>query len=318
MKKIILFFLTIICFTQNSFAHQDFWMIKDYGNIKVRIKTGFHYEEINKAFIYGQLAQKLAFELGYEKQIFLDFNHHYTGDCEPDYFISFDKGAIKYTWSGATNQKPIFDKNTIVIRQVANMFDAETTLKLTEYAIQNLSEIKSNQKYIEYNENYCQWRIKTIDSTKIKNILESINSNYLNSVMSSKIERPDAEFKFGYTYYWQNDKYIVFERDVYDKETTVKEFDKIYDFKRVGNCIFIFTSVSDFLTLKKTYGRRPKIISKKWTIENAELNYRPYKLEYIGGYKYSIYFSYNSNEEGWQPKQRNLIYDESKDELIKL
>jgi hypothetical protein len=293
-------------------------MVKDYGNVKVRIKTGFQYEEINKAFIYGQLVEKLASELDYKKQIFLDFNHHYTGDSEPDYFISFDKGVIKYTWSGATNQKPIFDKNAIVIRQIANKFDAETTLKLSEYAIQNLSEIKSNQDYIDYNKNYCQWRIKTIDTSKIKNKILDNNSSVVNTVMSSKIERPDAEFKFGYTYYWQNDKYIVFERDVYGKETTVTEFDNIYDFRRVGNCIFIFTSVSDFLTIKKTYGRRPEVISKKWTIENAELNYRPYKLEHLGGYKYSIYFTFHSDEEGWQPKQRTLIYDESTDELIKL
>ncbi|WP_299521827.1 hypothetical protein [Winogradskyella sp.] len=317
MKKLILL-LIITFYAKSAFAHQDFWMIKDYGNVKVRIKTGFQYEEINKAFIYGQLVEKLASELGYKKQIFLDFNHHYTGDCEPDYFISFDKGAIKYTWNGATNQKPIFDNNTIVIRQVANKFDAETTLKLSEYAIQNLSEIKSNQDYIDYNKNYCQWRIKTIDVSKIKNKIRDNRSSIVSTVMSSKIERPDAEFKFGYTYYWHNDKYIVFERDVYGKETTVKEFDKIYDFKRVGNCIFIFTSVSDFLTLKKTYGRRPEVISKKWTIENAELNYRPYRLEHLGGYKYSIYFTYHSDEEGWQPKQQTLIYDESRDKLIKL
>ena len=318
MKKIILLFLIIICFTQNTFAHQDFWMIKDYGNVKVRIKTGFVYEEINKVFIYGQLVEKLASELGYENQIFLDFNHHYTGECEPDYFMSFDKGAIEYTWSGAINQKPILKNKSIIIRQVSRQFNAETTLKLVEYAIQNLSEIKSNQNYIEYNKNYCQWRIQTIDMIKIKELVGKSTSQEIKSIMLTKIERPNEDFKFGYTYYWQNDKYLLIDRDVYGKETVVKEFEKITDFKRVGNCTFIFTSVSDFYSVNKTYGRRPEIISKKWNIENAELNYRPYKLEHLGGYKYSLYFSYNSNDEGLQPKRITLIYDESTDELTKL
>lgn len=318
MKKRLVLFLTIISFTQNTFAHQDFWMIKDYGNVKVRIKTGFDYEEIKKAFIYGQLVEKLASELSYKEQIFLDFNHHYIGKCESGYFISYDKGAIAYTWSGATTQKPIFEKNAIVIRQVSNTFDAKTTLKLAAYAIQNLSEVKTNQNYIDYNKNYCQWRIKTIDSSKIKDIVNGNMSKANYSVMPSKIERPDKEFKFGHTYYWQNDKYIVIERDTKGKETPVKEFDNIHEFRRVGNCIFIFTSVSDFFTLNKTHRRRPKVISKKWSIENAELNYRPYKIEHLGGYKYSIYFIYRSNEKGWQPKEQTLIYDESSDEMIKL
>ncbi|MCK8523496.1 hypothetical protein M0D21_18075 [Aquimarina sp. D1M17] len=317
MKKTLLSII-IIFSIQNTFAHQDFWMIKDYGNIKVRIKTGYQYEEINKVFIYGQLAEKLAIELGYKDQIFLDFNHHYTGECESDYFISYDKGAIEYTWNGSTDQKSLLRNKSIVIRQVSRKFNAETTLKLVEYAIQNLPEIKSNQNYIVYNENYCQWKIQTIDMMKIKQSVEESTSQEIKSIMSTRIERPDKDFKFGYTYYWQNDKYLIIDRDVYGKERIVKEFEELYDFKKVGNCTFVFTSISDFYTVNKTYGRRPEIISKKWTINNAELNYRPYKLEHLGGYKYSIYFSYNSNEEGWQPKPSTLIYDETTDELIKL
>jgi hypothetical protein len=58
-----------------TFAHKDFWKVADFGNVKVRVKTGFQYEEINKAFIIGQLAEKLSKDLNYADTIFLDFNH---------------------------------------------------------------------------------------------------------------------------------------------------------------------------------------------------------------------------------------------------
>ena len=61
MKQLIFTLIFFLKFTLNTAsAHQDFYVTKDYGNIKVRVKTGFVYEEINKAFIIGQLAEKLA------------------------------------------------------------------------------------------------------------------------------------------------------------------------------------------------------------------------------------------------------------------
>ena len=113
----------------------------------MRIKTGFDYEEINKVFIFGQLAEKLP-EFDYTDPIFLDFNHHYTGDCEPDYFVSFDKGAIEYTLGGADKPKPFLSKKSIVVRQVSRQFEAKTTLYLIEYAIKNLSKVKADQNIL--------------------------------------------------------------------------------------------------------------------------------------------------------------------------
>ena len=315
MKKIIVLFLIIFCSTKKTFAHQDFWVIQDYGNVKVRIKTGYQYEEINKVFIYAQLVQKLALELDYKAPIFLDFNHHYTGDCIPDYFISFDKGLIEYPWTDATKIKPLLKNKSLVIRQVSRNFDAETTLKLVNYAIKNLSDIKGSQQRIEYNENYCQWKINSINPSKIKAHIKEPTSQKIRTIMSTKIVRPDKDYKFGYTYYWLNDKYVVIHKDYKGKESILKELNDLYDFKKVGNCFFVFTSNNEFFTINKTYGRRPKTISKTWTIKNGELNYRPYKLQHIGGYKYSIYFNYYSDDPSWQPKHITLIYNESQDHL---
>lgn len=97
-SKLILIF--ILFSTAKAFAHQDFWMTKTFGNVKVRIKTGFRYEEINKVWIIGELAQNLCNELKYKDTVFLDFNHAYTGYCSPDYFISFGDGSIIQNWPG--------------------------------------------------------------------------------------------------------------------------------------------------------------------------------------------------------------------------
>jgi hypothetical protein len=143
---ILTLILTLTC--ESVFAHQDFWITQDYGNVKVRIKTGYKYEEIYKVFLFGQLAEQFAKQLNYSGNIFLDFSHHYTGDITPDYFISYDKGNGGYTHK--EKGKDLLKKTSIVVRQVARQFDAQTTLKLLEYAILNIENIKSSQTEIEY------------------------------------------------------------------------------------------------------------------------------------------------------------------------
>ena len=310
--KCILTLILILTFG-TAFAHSDFWIIKDFGNVKVRIKTGFEYEEINKVFILGELTEKLASQLGYKDQIFLDFNHHYTGDCKPDYFISFNKGAIEYTWSGAEKQEPPLSKKSIVIRQVSRQFDAKSTLKLVEYAINNLSEIKSNQKLIEYNENYCQWRVQTIDTLKIKEILYDPTSQKINSVISTKIERLEKEFNSGITYYFQNSLFNVNFKDYNEQDTTLLSLNNIYQISRPTNSYFafIFDTDSTFYFVNSR-----KVVSKRHLIIDTYDFYRPFNIEYIGGNKYSIHFWYYSKELGLQARNRTLIYQSDKDKII--
>ena len=46
--KLKLFLLFGIFFIANSFAHKDKYIHKKYGNVKVFMKTGFDYSDINK------------------------------------------------------------------------------------------------------------------------------------------------------------------------------------------------------------------------------------------------------------------------------
>jgi hypothetical protein len=297
-----------------AFAHQDFWTFADYGNVKVRVKTGFDYEEINKAFIIGQLAEKLSKELNYSNPIFLDFNHHYTGDCNPTYFISYDKGKIEYTWESASKEKNYLKSNSIVVRQVSKQFNVISTLRLLEYSIKNISSIKSSQKQIEYNQNYCQWIINSIDATLIKEQLQKASSALLNNIVKLRIERPDKNFKYGISYFWQDNKFHIFLRDYNKPDTTLASIENIYDLKKLGgSSAMVFDTDSSFFYVCQ-YNR--PIVSQRQVINNTNDYYRPFKIENVGGDKFSIYFYYYTNEVGLQPKERTLIYLTEKDELI--
>lgn len=314
MNKLNSIFIIILTFiAEIAIAHQDFWVIKDYGNIKVRVKTGFQYEEINKAFIIGQLSQKLSKELNYKEPIFLDFNHAYTGDCDPDYFISYDKGNILQTWTNE-KQKDFLKENSIIVRQVSRKFDFVSTLKILEYAILNLTTIKSAQRQITYNQNYCQWKINTIDTILIKNHLKTYGSEILTKILKNKIDRHDKNFKYGVSYYWEDNKFNIYRRDYNGRDTILLTVDNIYDYHIInGNSTVIFNSDSTFYHI----GRYKKpMTSKKHLIENTFDYYQPFDLKDIGGDKITIYFWSYTKDEGRQPRDRTLIYLIDKDRLI--
>lgn len=294
-------------------AHQDFFLTKDFGNVKVRIKTGFKYEEIAKVFILGQLAEKLSKQLNYSGSIFLDFNHHYTGNCNPDYFLSYDKGKIQDSWSGAEKGKDFLKKNSIVVRQVSRRFDAEITLKLLEYALHNLAQIKSSQKEINYNKNYCQWIINSIDTTLIKKHLLVPTSEQLKNILNAKVERLEIDFRHGISYFFKGNQYNVFARG-YDKvDTTLLKLDNIYDFKKVGSStVVVFDTDSSFYYVNQHENK----VSKRQVIQNIHDFFEPFKVENIGGKKLSIYFWHYPKGTLWELTERTLIYLTKEDELI--
>ena len=204
-RGICLFLIVLSLNLEQASAHIVYHITQNYGNVTVKIKTySDDNEDINQMIIFGQLAEKLSKELNYSEPILLDFNHFYVDDCTPDYFISYDKGNIEYyVWEWNTDY--VMKTNAIIIRQVARQFDAQTILKLLEYAILNLKNIKSTQKQIEYDKNYCHWKINTIDTLIIKEILNTPNSELLNNILKTKIKRPEKEhFGNNFSYYWQN------------------------------------------------------------------------------------------------------------------
>lgn len=300
---------SIIILTLNFgtvFGHQDFWVIRDYGNIKVRVKSGFDYEEINKAFIIGELAQVLVKDLGYSKQVFLDFNHHYTSDCESDYFISFDNGKIKEPWEDYT-KKNLLNEKALVVRQVARTFDVISTLKLLEYSIMNIEIVKSSQRQIEYNQNYCNWTINSVDTLLIDKQISQEMSPLVAKVFKLKIERPDKDFRNGISYYWLEGRYYIFFRQVGHEDKVILELPRIYNFQRIeSNATLIFDSDRAFYCITAD---NELVVSKHHEIMDTFEHYRPYRITKISEKKLSIYFC------GFGTGERTLVYSMSNDEL---
>lgn len=311
IHNLILTFALILLF-ESIYAHQDRRYTIFFGNVRVRITTGFEYEEITKVANFGRLAEHLAKNMKYSKPIFLDYEHHYTKYCDPDYFISFDQGKINdYVWSEYYPDKNVLKKKGIVIRQVSRQFDAQTTLKLLEYAIANSKNIESIQKEIKYDKNYCTWLINTIDTIFINNLLLRPNSDQLNNALSLKIERPGKIFEHGVSYFIRDNKYWIFSRGYKRNDTTLLKLDNIYDLERIGESMIVFDTDSSFYFIDNEI---PKA-SKRHIIKDKGNFYNKYTVDYIGGEKLSIYIWYDFPDVGTQPN-RNLIYFTDLDELI--
>jgi hypothetical protein len=294
------------------FANQDFWVIKEFGNIKTRISTGYNYEEIKKVQIIGKLAEILAKEMNYGEPILLDFNHFYVGIAKPTYFLSFDNGVINYKNSSGENGIELLTQDGIVVRQISNRFDIINTLKMLEYSIINYISIKKEQKEIEYDENYCDWVINSISASQIVNVLKNNETKLIENIRNKKIYRPGNEFKGGFTYFWKDEKYnVIFKTK--NIEIPIITLTNIYNIQQIRNTIFIFEKSTEFIVVD-AYKR--KIISRKLKLEDAEENYHPYKIEPLTTDLYTIKFSYFSKEPVNQYKNRISIYSRKNSKLI--
>ena len=329
-----------------TFAHENTIVFKNFGNVKVRIETGYQDEGINKMALWGQLAEKLCKELNYTDTVFLDF-----GYCRPDFLISFDKGRVESTsqykrWDPLTNEtsihtpepKEFLGENALVIRQITSSSgsQAQTTLKLLEYAILNLNHIKSTQIQIDFNKNYCKYRFNSIDTLVIKKMMDTPDSDLVKNMLNLKIYRPEENFGYGISYYWQNNKYFIFQKSYFNKqETVITDIENIYDIKKTGNLsAIIFDTDSSFYYIAQSGvvnfgvggsgGQQNKPhISQRQVIENRA-GYRPFNVVGIGGGKIAISFSYwaewkeeeDSESTMVGDRERTLIYLTKDDKLI--
>ncbi|MES2838202.1 MAG: hypothetical protein V4667_11805 [Bacteroidota bacterium] len=292
MKKYSFILAIILTLTyMTGLAHQDFFTIKDYGNVKVRILTGFKYEEINKAFIIGQLAEKLSSKLNYSEPIFLDFNHHYVDNCIPAYFISYDKGKIKYNHDSSDKEIDFLTKNALIVRQVSRQFNTIATLNLIEYSIKNITSIKEQQQQIEYTENYCQWIINSIDTNLIKKHVKEPASILTNEILKFKIQRPVDDFNIGISYYFQNNSYKLYSKNIYNEITEIISLEYIYDILELEEVTLIFDSDTTFYNIQlNPFGKKIEISSKKTINNKNNLSaYRPFTAE-------SMLFYYLTNK----------------------
>jgi len=304
-------------------AHIVYRIVRDFGNVNVRINTySEDNEDINKVMIFGQLAEKLSKELNYSKSIIFDFeSHQYADNCLPEFLISYGKINYKYIdWKIVKADKK-FKKDAIVIRHTASKFQIQSALKLLEYAILNYNNIKTKQKYIAYNRKYCyEYKVKSINSIIIKEILDIPNSDMLNYILTTEIYIESSKQQ-DISYYWSNNRYYIFWGKYNSTDTVLLNVENIYGLKRFEDAsVVIFDSDSSFY-----YINYPQI-SKRQVIENPLRYYSTFGASNIDNEKLLIYFSYYryfEEKEGDKLRRsgtklyiRRWTYLKEKDELI--
>jgi len=339
LEKYICALMLVLSITLGqALAIEPFYVLKDFGNVKLRIETVPYDEGINKIILWGQLAENLCKALDYSEPVFLDFVH-YT----PDFAISYEKVDNEYLWGTNTSNFFLVDNkvvskevgnflegNAIIIKQITySRFQPQTTLKLLEYAILNLHHIKSTQSKIEYPKKYQTAKFNSIDTLTIKKILNSPNSIMVKNMLNLKVYRPEQEFSYGISYYWQNHRYFVFQKSLYNKqETVIIDLERINDIRKIGKLsAVIFDTDSSFYYVEQSGvvsfqndgsgGRQNNPhLSKKHVIENVR-GYRISKVESIGNEKLVICHTYDSmiRIEG-QHEDRISIYLTKEDRLI--
>ncbi|KAA3630823.1 MAG: hypothetical protein DWQ02_17350 [Bacteroidetes bacterium] len=275
MKKLELMVALVFLAFFQLYGHQDFYVYGEYKNVKTRIKTGFEYEEINKIEIIGKSVQKLAELEGYKKNIFLDFAHNYIEDCESDYFLSFDKGSITQSWGENKKEPNLLSFNGIVLRQVGRFFDVDETLKLIEFAIQNVGEIKKNQRKIRYEQNFCQWIINTIDTIQLKKVVENDKSQKLNSILMEEIKLDKNQFENGINYYYKNGQYHFSEKT--EPPKAILSISNVFQtFEIDENQKMIFDTDTSFYFLRID---EKLVLSERFILSNSKGHYEPFRVK---------------------------------------
>ena len=280
MKKLI-FILLAVSVSHATLAHQDFFISQTFGKVHTRIKTGYDYAQIGIVSIIGKAAEKLLKQLDYSGPVLLDFNHAYIADIDPDYFISYDKGAIKYTWHGGDGLKAVLKKNGIVIRQVAHTFDVENTLKLLEFSIQNINKIRRNQQPITYEENYCQWKIYSIDPQNIGPIISQSASQTLEKILNQRTYRDTKIRDLGVSCFYQNRQFHFLVKAHKGADGIIAlSTDRLFQVSDIDlERKLIFDSDSTFYCVGGYNGR---IVSKQHVISNVKDNFQTFKIKDMG------------------------------------
>lgn len=277
-KKYFLIFV-IFSFPAIVNAHQDSYYTNKYDNVTVRIKTSGDCEEVVKSKFIGQYSSYLAKSMGYKGKIFIDLIHDYGNSMKPASFISFDNGSYESIWQGAARTiKSKEKKERIVIRQFQYSFELTKVLKELEYAILNLSLLKSDIR-VKKHKGYLDdmfYFVHSISIEKIKKIHRMRESKLIQKVKNKRIRRPEEKGNSDLSYFAQNGKYYLF----YKQRGNIEVIDSItnvYSFKRWDSFVsFVFISPKEFICVQDKLFENDRKISNRHVIDTVKEDYYQY------------------------------------------
>lgn len=308
LRKILL--LLLFTCSKAAFGFENLVQTTVFDNVIVKLRSDLGYEEVNRIHTIGKMVSDLSKLKGYQEPIFLRFEHDYYSESLPQYFLSFDK-ITDWENEGLDSLSLSFE-TIIILRQSANAFNPEATLKLINYATNSLSEIKEKQKRVKIVDEDTAM-ITSIDRKSIQKILRSGTSSLVSTVLRNKY------FRFGdkydkveplTSYFFQNGKFHVFHKPYKGSDTTLLAVNNIYQFEKLTyNKTIVFNSDSTFYFISYN----PIYISPELTIKYKR-GYRPYVIGMLDQNNIVIQFQYSeglSNSE-----THTLLYSIKRKELI--
>lgn len=253
-----------LLFSFNCFAHKDKVIGKKYGNVKIYMKTGFDYSDIDKIQIVGQLSEKLSERLHYKDTIFIEYIQDYTNKYDNDlYILEFNNSNYKII-GGIKSEYTIKSNNSgLSVRIYADRINVVEILKLVEFTITNKEKTNSylTNKEIGFNRYEEQPLISIATDDKIIGGIYSSESELIKELINERVLVKEQD-NYGIEIYWKNDKFIFEYNHIHsDKQEFVFELKDYFYHKYVNvNDILIFVDKNSFYFLDGTDDKKKELI----------------------------------------------------------
>ncbi len=254
--RIYVLFLTFFI-SSNCFSHKDKVIFETYGNVKVLMKTGFDYADIDKIKIIGHLSEKLSKQLHFKDTILIEYNQDYTNIYQKDlYMLEFNNSNFKIINGIKSKYKVESNNYGLSIRINAKKIKIKDVLKFIEFTINNKE--KTNEFLVKQdiglNNKKPQNSIEpfftiTTDEELLSKIINS-NSEIIDNILNEKISIKSQEH-YGIEIYWLKDKFIFEYKNINSRnKNLVFEINDYFYHKYLNNNeILIFVEKSQFYFL---------------------------------------------------------------------
>ena len=285
MKKTALLLLFLIAIVFKSNAHKDISVYENYGNVKVYLRTGFNYSDIEKIKIMGKLSEKLCAKLTFKDTLFVEYIQDYVDEYSKDIYkfenntdLSFIRGLERVSDYDSINSIT----QGISIRISADKINISNVLSLVEYAITHQNDLSKKlmfQKVIDlwnHNEQENEIKIKAIPDDLLTQIFTH-KSALLQEIISQPTYMKKEEL-IGIQAYWMNDKF-TFEYKFHNKRLTkLLEIEEYFYCLNLDNqSLLIFINKTQFYYIRLGDKNNSKLLNIKCT------TYAPFKVnEKIG------------------------------------
>jgi len=186
----------------------------------------------------------------------LDFIHDY-GNENGDTNIIYLSFCVEDGNYYLLDNSKVFDEPSINITHSFNHFDIRETLELLNYAINNIEEVKQNQKK-RYLKNYNVYIRTSIDSSII-NQNKKNKSEIVDKILESKIYTQSVLLSNSsvnisdISYFSKNNKYFIYITDDDGKEIVIDTLKHIFLATAINKEISNFPFGSPFLIFEDLY-----------------------------------------------------------------